>query len=122
MPTKSQMPWLLAALVLIAYTHCVVSHGVEAAELQHQLRTVEQPLDSSRATCENESSCICKGATLALGVEAPEQVPSLVLVSQPSRLANQFSSYAATRRSVLRPDDIACCGASLRAFQQRFLL
>jgi IS5 family transposase len=77
MPTKLQIPWLLAALVLAAYTHCVYSHALEAADQHRQLRSAEQPLDNTRATCENESACICKGATLAVVAEAPTPASGL---------------------------------------------
>ncbi len=65
MINKSQISWLLIALVCAASSHCVISHATESVALHQQLRFDDQPLDNTRATCENESSCICKGATLA---------------------------------------------------------
>lgn len=120
MPTKSQIPWLLAALVLVAYSHCVFVHGMEAGQRQ-ELRTVETPLDNRGATCENESACICKGVTLAISVEAP--APELCLIhavcsdSTAARLG-----YSADWQVLPEHDKTPRSGRMLRAQLQRFLL
>ncbi|MCA9144846.1 MAG: hypothetical protein H6821_02930 [Planctomycetaceae bacterium] len=124
MPTKSKLPCFLAALVLTAYTHCVFSHGMEAGDRHHQLRSDDQPLDDSRALCENESSCICKGATLAVGTEAP--APELSFVDTICVVSASLSLRPATDslERQIAPDqaEALISGGTLRAQLQRFLL
>ena len=125
MLTKSQIPWLLAALVLTAHTRCVFSHAIEAADRHQRLQSDEQPLDSSRrATCENESSCICKGATLAAGVKvsAPElSLEHAVCVSPAASLLGCMAN-SSDRRFLPDDGEFPSSGESLRAQLQRFLL
>lgn len=122
MPSKSQMPWLLAVLVLTAYTHCVFSHAVEAVEQHHQLRGVDQPLDNSRTTCENESSCICKGATLAIDIQMPDPVSGLVHLVCLDCTANLFSAEPVDLQPSLGHGEFAYTRANLRAQLQRYSL
>ena len=124
MSSKPQIPWLLAALVLAAYSHCVYAHANEAADRHQQLRADEQPLDNTRATCENESSCICKGATLAVDVTVPAPETGLVdNVDIESFGAIPIHAAASSDRQTL-PDhsDSLLFGRVLRAQLQRFLL
>ncbi len=67
--TRASIRILLALLILGAYTHCVESHAREAVRI-HLAKTL--PVSPDGGSCENESSCICKGATLASPVELPD--------------------------------------------------
>ncbi|MEO8494954.1 MAG: hypothetical protein ABI614_07780 [Planctomycetota bacterium] len=124
MPTKSQIPWLLAAIVLMASSHCVFSHAIEAADWYHELRMEDQPLDNERTTCENESACICKGATFAVVVEAP--APELELMHlvcvEPAAKWLGAAVDSADRRNLPDHGKPPCSGKNLRAQLQRFLL
>jgi hypothetical protein len=124
MSAKSQIPWLLAALVLIAYSHCVLSHGLEAGDAYQQLRTVDQPLDNSRATCENESACICKGVTLAMSVEAPSPELNLLDRARFESAAEGIGKVADSSERPLLQDygETPSFGRNLRAQLQCFLL
>lgn len=54
---------LLCCVVVAAHTHCVVAHAAEGLRSHsNEQAPVDPPIESS---CENESSCICKGALLA---------------------------------------------------------
>ncbi|MBI2478172.1 MAG: hypothetical protein HYV60_05860 [Planctomycetia bacterium] len=124
MPAKSQIPWLLVTLVLTAYTHCVFSHGLEAGDRHQQLRTDVPPLDNPRATCENESACICKGVTLTIGVAAPSPELNLFDLVCIESSAEWLTCVAdsSDRRSWPDCGKTPSSGRNLRARLQRFLL
>lgn len=50
-------------LVLAACSHCIAEHGAELTRNVQQAAQAELPL-SDTTPCDNESGCICKGATL----------------------------------------------------------
>ncbi len=50
--------------------HCVESHARQAVRVHSDARLPVAPTPS----CENESSCICKGATLAIEFAPPDDV------------------------------------------------
>jgi len=124
MPTKSQIPWFLATLVFVAYSHCVFAHAREAADRHHQLQAADQPLDNTRATCENESACICKGVTLAVGIEAASPELGLVHLARVDSAAERLHCVADSSDRRPLPDDgmTPTSGRNLRAQLQRFLL
>ena len=63
-----------AATLLAAHMHCVALHAVQShAAALASSDTMTVPIRPISASCENESGCICKGATLV----APAQAPSL---------------------------------------------
>jgi hypothetical protein len=123
MPAKSQIRWLLAALILAAYAHCLFSHAAEAADRHRQLQLDAQPLDNSRATCENESSCICKGATLATDVKLPVPERSLVDAAcvQPAAYHGCLSGVS-DRQISPAEESSPISGKMLRARLPRYLL
>ena len=124
MPTKSQIHWLLAALAIVASTHCAYSHAMVAADVYHVQRMEDQPLNHERSACGNESACICKGATFAVVVEAP--APELGLAhlvcctATVESLAN--ATDAAEQQIPPHHDGPLISGSLLRAQLQRFLL
>lgn len=59
----------LCTLIVAAHTHCVLGHGAELVQQVQSARSVDLPI-AEHPTCENESSCICKGATLTDTVQA----------------------------------------------------
>jgi hypothetical protein len=63
------LPLFFAVVILTVYTNCVMTHAAEAhAELRSRAIGESEPLRPGSdwpSPCENESSCICQGATLA---------------------------------------------------------
>jgi hypothetical protein len=58
---------MLCLCVLGSHAHCVLTHGAELLADQAQRHAdVECPIGETQP-CGNESSCICKGATLGDG-------------------------------------------------------
>jgi hypothetical protein len=70
MPRVAGLAYFLAVLVLVAHTHCVLAHGHELVRRVQAQRHSRLPVES-RPCCENESSCICKGVTLAVAAMPP---------------------------------------------------
>jgi hypothetical protein len=74
------LPLFFALLVLAAPWHCV-AHAVDS--LNWQVQSVSEdgglpssPLDGPPPSCENESGCICRGATVANGIDLDAIIPS----------------------------------------------
>jgi len=115
---QSQLVLICSLLVVAAHTHCVLAHG---AELLHEVAVVASdsaPLGPAQS-CENESSCICKGVTLAKSTTMPtaENVAQLIstepLLSRHLDLINeQFVDGHLPRKSL--------SAADARAFLQSF--
>lgn len=124
MLNKSQISWLLVALVLTAYSHCVFAHATESVVRHQQLQADEHPIDNARATCENESSCLCKGATLAGTAEATAIDLSVVAAVCIDANASVLASLRdQPGRSIANGcDQFLDSGKMLRARLQSFLL
>jgi hypothetical protein len=88
MSSRTVQTLLFAAVILAAHMHCIVLHAWDArAAVLAQLEEVPPP--PSSPTCENESGCICKGATLAVMVDSPVvDLPTIDVmpILSPSRL------------------------------------
>ncbi|MCA9263263.1 MAG: hypothetical protein KDA60_05420 [Planctomycetales bacterium] len=114
---------LLSGAILSVHTHCILTHG------SHLVRRIQR-VDAGDATsaeespCEDESGCICKGATLkdnAAVVDCPPVATKLVLLcARPLDISvrqPQCSHAAILRRPLIFRD-----GAAARAWLQSFLL
>lgn len=64
MHTKASIHLLLCLLIVGAHVHCVLAHGAALIGEVEASRCAEPPI-GERNTCENESSCICKGALVS---------------------------------------------------------
>lgn len=69
MQDRPTLAIFLCLLVVAAHTHCVLAHGAELLEAVHTSEIAKSPIGSSQG-CENESACICKGATLGEQLDA----------------------------------------------------
>jgi len=72
----------LPLLIVVAHTQCVLTHGEELRWLVAVSADVEAPMNEP-PQCGNESSCFCKGATLAAmaAVSAPDESAPLTGVT-----------------------------------------
>ena len=109
---------LLCLLILGVHTHCVLTHG---AELRSKEGCAGSPIDD-RHDCENESSCICKGATLGDTTSIPVAQPlGWACITHPALVAFATFYLADVRNWLLHPPPPQ--GARVaRALLQTFLI
>jgi hypothetical protein len=124
---RSLLPPALSLLVLIANWHCQAG----AAEVVQVMASRHINADGSPAlpihlppgTCENESGCMCRGATLAVSVDAAPLAPQLsdLLAIPPNNAAGEplLSPQSAPDSDLFRSPAIS--GRMLRAHSVSFL-
>jgi hypothetical protein len=59
---------LMCLVIIGAYTHCVMAHGSQLLQRAHQVAAEQSP-GPEGPSCEDESGCICRGATLVANVQ-----------------------------------------------------
>ena len=65
---RGLVAWFFVLLIPSAHFHCVMDHGKQLrTDFQHHVQAT-LPFDGQAQGCENESACLCKGATLAIPV------------------------------------------------------
>jgi hypothetical protein len=121
------LPPALSLLVLVANWHCQAG----AAEVVQVMASRQANADGSPAlpihlppgTCENESGCMCRGATLAVSVDSASHAPQLSdLLAIPANDAAgepALSAQSAPNPDLFRSPAIA--GRMLRAHSVSFL-
>jgi hypothetical protein len=121
------LPPSLSLLVLIANWHCQAGAAevvrVMASRHVNADGSPAQPIHVPPGTCENESGCMCRGATLAVSVDAAQLTPQFSdLLAVPANetagepaLSPQSASYA----DLFRSSSIS--GRMLRAHSVSFL-
>jgi hypothetical protein len=124
---RSLLSPALSLLVLIANWHCQVG----AAEVVQVMASRHVDADGSPAlpinlppgTCENESGCMCRGATLAVSVDAASLAPQLsdLLAIPPNDAAGEpvLSPQSDPDADLFRSPAIS--GRMLRAHSVSFL-
>ena len=117
----------MALLVLVANWHCQVG----AAEVVQVMASRHVSADGSPAlpinlppgTCENESGCMCRGATLAVSVDAASLMPQLsdllAIPANEAAVESAFSPQSAPDADLFRSPPIS--GRMLRAHSVSFL-
>ena len=115
--------FMLSLMVVLAHTYCIERHAREAAGMR-----VDGPAPLSPPagpSCENESSCICKGAVLAVAVAAPEPTRSLEVIldsdTEPAGM-ERFEIVSEVAESVPRRSRWNGGATGARAWLQSFLI
>ena len=124
----SLLPPALSLLVLVANWHCQVGAAEEVRTMcSRRVDACGVPLPAPPnlppGACENESGCMCRGATLVVSVDAASLAPQLSdLVAIPTHDAAEnsaFSTQPAPDADLFRSPSIA--GRMLRAHSVSFL-
>jgi hypothetical protein len=109
-----------AAAILAAHCHCLVEHAREVRAAMPCPSVAAAPASPVMPGCENESGCICNGATLVVAVDAPPaDATSLDLADQLAAVAWGIGLTDATRTVINSPLERAPC---LSAQKMRALL
>ena len=125
---RSLLPSALCLLVLIANWHCQTGAAEEVRTMASRRinaggAPVPAPVNLPPGTCENESGCMCRGATLAVSVDAAPLAPQLsdLLAVPPNDAAGEpaFSPQSAPDADLFRSPTIS--GRMLRAHSVSFL-
>jgi hypothetical protein len=71
MVSNRALAFTFAVMILAAHCHCVMEHAWALDAAGPPRGAASLPVAPAPADCENESGCICKGATLAVVVDLP---------------------------------------------------
>jgi hypothetical protein len=121
-PQRALAP-AFAAVIFAAHCHCVVEHAW-ALPFSDSSHAAEQPL-SAPTDCENESGCICQGATLATNVDLPPVMSWSVPFDGWASLQSVWVDIEGTANLLSEPPDEPqpyFSARKLRALLQTFLI
>jgi len=122
------LPPALSLLVLVANWHCQAGAAEEVRTMASRRidaggAPVPAPVNLPPGTCENESGCMCRGATLAVSVDAAPLAPQVsdLLAIPPNDTAGEpiLSPQSAPDTDLFRSPAIS--GRMLRAHSVSFL-
>lgn len=121
MHRPSVLPQFLCLLVVVVHTHCVLGHGAELLQKLQSSKCAESPVEHN-PPCDNESGCICKGATLADKVDATPTQDDLAVWMRLGHVETFFFLAPPPGRDSCRPPEPPppASGTAARALLQSF--
>jgi hypothetical protein len=122
---KKVLACSFAAAILAAHCHCLVEHAQELRAAMTCPCLSAAPVSPLMPGCENESGCICKGATLVVAVDAPPAgATSFDLAEHLAAVAWGIGLTDATRTVIKAPLERAPClsAQKMRALLQTYLI
>jgi hypothetical protein len=114
-----------AAAILAAHCHCLVEHARELRAAMPCPSLAAAPASPLMPGCENESGCICKGATLVVAIDAPPVAESSFDLADPLAAVVWESAVNGAARTVIKPPQETAArlpAQKLRAFLQSYLI